>query len=205
VRIGPGRGNLRQGMLEGFEYVRGEPVVRAIILLSLVPLIFGTPYNTLVPVFARDVLQVGPEGYGFLTGAAGFGALVGAIGMAWLRRPTGRSLILGAFVFGAALVGFALSPWLPLSVLLLVVVGLSNQVFMTTANTLVQMAVPDALRGRVMSLFLMDRGLVPLGAVLAGASASVLGAPYTLAAMGAVCAGLALASSRPISRLTPVD
>lgn len=194
-------GTLRSGIGEGFKYVRSEPTIGAILLLTLVPMVFGLPYQTLVPVFARDVLDVGSVGYGLLSAAGGVGALIGAIGMAYFGRVTGQGLVLGAFAFGVGLVGFASSPWFALSLSLLVLVGFCNQVYMTTANTLLQSLVPDELRGRVMSIYLMDRGLIPMGSLIAGGLAVVLGAPLTLAAMGAICAGLALAAA---PRIAPI-
>lgn len=186
-------GGVWNGMGEGLRYVRKEPVVLSILGLTLAPMIFGVPYSTLVPVFARDVLQVGPVGYGLLTSASGLGALLGAVWLAWQGSFSGRMLLATAFLFGAALVLFALSPWFGVSLVLLVLVGLTNQAFMTGANSWLQSLVPDELRGRVMAVYLMDRGLVPLGSIFAGGLAAVLGAPVTLSLMGAICAALTLA------------
>jgi MFS family permease len=191
------------GIGEGFAYVRQEPSVRAILLLTLVPMVFGVPYSSLVPVFAKDVLDVGAQGYGFLMGASGVGALLGAVGLAWRSRVSGKWMIGGALIFGLGLAGFALSPWFGLSVVVLVLVGLSNEVYFTTANSLLQMLVPDALRGRVMSVYLMDRGLVPLGSLIAGGLATLIGAPITLAVMGGACALLALAAAPSIVAVRP--
>lgn len=186
---------VRQDLGEGLRYVVHEPAVAAIVTLTLVPMLFGLPYSTLVPVFARDVLEAGPVGYGLLAAATGLGALLGAVWLVRVDQPTGRHLLGGALAFGGALVGFGMSPYFGVSFALLVAAGFSQQVYLTTANALVQLLVPDELRGRVMSIYTLDRGLMPLGALGAGALAGIVGAPLTLVGMGLLCALLPLAAT----------
>ena len=177
-------------ILEGWRFVvRTRPILMLLLLLGLVSLT-GMPYATLMPVMAEDVLHAGASGLGLLMGAAGVGALAGALVLA--RRTSLRGL--GAWVaaaalgFGVALIAFSLSRQFWLSVILLLPVGFAMLLQMSSSNTLIQSMVPDELRGRVMSAYsMMFMGMAPLGALLAGTLAEVIGAPATIAAGGAVC------------------
>jgi MFS family permease len=138
---------------------------------------------------AEDVLHSGASGLGLLMGAAGCGALAGALALAWHNslRGLGRWVGLGAVSFGTCLILFSLSRTFWLSVALLLPVGFSMLLQMSSTNTLIQSMVPDRLRGRVMSVYAMTfMGMAPLGALLAGAAAEVLGAPKTIAVGGGV-------------------
>jgi MFS family permease len=97
------------------------------------------------------------------------------------------------------LIGFALSPWLPFSYLMLVIVSGTSMAYMTLSNTMVNMIVPNEFRGRVMSVYMLDRGLMPLGSLAAGMLAALWGAPVALAVMG----GLGLAATAAFGALFP--
>jgi MFS family permease len=111
-------------------------------------------------------------------------------------------MLLGATVFGLCLVGFSLaaqpppdggpSHWFAICVVLMAVSGLCNVTYGTQANTILQSHTPSAFRGRVMGIYFLSRGLVPLGSLLAGAIATAIGAPHTVAIMGGACAIMAL-------------
>ncbi|MBI5956963.1 MAG: MFS transporter [Chloroflexi bacterium] len=148
-----------------------------------------------MPVFARDILKVDASGYGSLMAAAGVGALMGAIGLAALGQygPKGRLLTAGNLLFPATLLAFSLSRWYPLSLLILVAVGWSMVTQNATTNTLLQTTVPDHLRGRVMSVYiLMFQGMMPFGSLQAGAVANAVGAPSALCLGAIIAAGYAL-------------
>jgi MFS family permease len=175
---------------EGFVYVaRARPVRALLLLLGLVSLT-GMPYAVLMPVFAKEILGGGAHEMGILMGCSGAGALLGAIVLASRKSVKG----LGAFVawcaggLGLALVAFAFSHSFWLSALLLVPVGFCMMSEMASSNTLIQSLIPDAVRGRVMSVYaMMFMGMAPIGALLAGALAARIGAPATVAGGGAVC------------------
>jgi MFS family permease len=172
---------------EGFRFVARTAPVRALMLLLGVVSVTGMPYAVLMPVFADEVLHAGARGLGVLMGASGVGALAGALALASREsvRGLGRWIAVAAASFGVALVLFSLSRTLWLSVLLLVPVGGAVMVQMASSNTLVQTMTPDGLRGRVMAVYAMTfMGGAPLGALLAGAAASRIGAPATVAAGG---------------------
>ncbi|HEU5057856.1 MAG TPA: MFS transporter [Kofleriaceae bacterium] len=180
---------------DGFRYVAGFPAIRALLLLVALISVTGFPYVVLMPVFA-EALGGGPNTLGLLMGASGFGALAGAL---WLAaRPTvlglGRVVVIAGTLFGVTMVGFALSPWLWLSVPVVAAVGCGMMVQMAASNTLVQTVIDEDKRGRVMSFFtLAFFGMAPFGSLLAGGLASAVGARWTVVCVGIVSlAGVAL-------------
>ncbi|MBI2886338.1 MAG: MFS transporter [Chloroflexi bacterium] len=191
VAPGPGtggRGHLGQNMAEGVAYVLKTPVFAALIGMTFINSVFGMSYVILVPVFAQDILKVDASSYGMLMAASGVGALMGSTTVAYLGnfRYRGPLLITGAALFGLSLVVFAFSPLYLLSVLVLLFSGVVNSLYMTTVNTSLQALVPDELRGRVMGIYSLSWGLLPLGGLLAGGVATVAGAPVAVALGGVV-------------------
>jgi len=168
---------------DGITYVfRFEPI-RAIILLLALMSLMGMPYVVLMPVFARDVLHGGPSALGFLMGASGVGALAGAVYLASRRGVLGlgKMIPIGAGVFGLGLMAFTLSRNFFLSLILMTAVGFGQMIQLATSNTLLQTMVDDDRRGRVMGFYTVAFvGMSPIGSLLAGALASVIGAPWTL-------------------------
>ncbi len=174
---------------EGFSYVWSTPAVLALMTLAYVPRIFAVPYQTLMPVFQKDVLQTGPEGLGLLMAAPGIGAVIAVLTLASLGSCIERQglLLVGSIVvLGALLVIFSQITWFPLALFMLVLVGIFQMFFLASTATMLQMIVPDELRGRVLSLYMLDRGFMPLGALFAGTTAHFIGAPLTVAIMGAI-------------------
>jgi MFS family permease len=198
-----------EDILEGFRFVAGTRPIRSLLVLLGLVSMTGMPYATLMPVMAQDVLHSGASGLGLLMGAAGTGALAGALALAWHNslRGLGRWVGLGAVSFGTWLILFSLSRSFWLSVALLLPAGFSLLLQMSSTNTLIQSMVPDRLRGRVMSVYAMTfMGMAPLGALLAGTAADVLGAPMAIGIGGGISiAGglvflLRLAELRPEAR-----
>ncbi len=179
--------SLWSNLVDGIDYLRREPVVRGLVLLAAVPALFVLNYLVLMPVYARDVLAVGAPGLGLLTAAVGIGALAGALAVAVLR-PSGGSgalLLAGLTVASSALVVFAVSRWLPLSLVALAVLGAAQVAYYATTNTLIQILVPARLRGRVMSLYILTSlGVIPFGNLLAGLVAQTFGPTVALAGGG---------------------
>ena len=179
---------------EGLRYVWAEPVVFSILATAMVPRLFAMPYQALMPIFQKDVLQVGPEGLGMMMAAPGLGAMLVMLSVAHFANRVNRPglLMIAALVLqGAFLILFALMRTLPLALLTLVVVGGFQVLFMSISNMVLHMTVPDQLRGRVMSIYMLDRGITPAGALMAGVSAHFIGAPYTVMGMGAMVLALA--------------
>ena len=180
---------------EGFAYVWSTPAVLALMTLAYVPRIFAVPYQTLMPVFQKDVLKVGPEGLGILMAAPGVGALISVLLLASLGnslRRQGLFLVGSIIILGFFLILFSQITYFPLALISLVLVGIFQMFFLASTNTILQMIVPDELRGRVMSLYMLDRGFMPIGAMFAGVTAHFIGAPLTVAIMGAVVIVLAV-------------
>jgi MFS family permease len=183
-------GNVLGNLKEGFRYAFATPPIRSLLVLMAAISIIGLPYPSLLPIFAKDILQGGPRTLGFLMGATGVGALCGAIYLASRRNVIGldRVLSLAAGLLGIGLIFFSLSRvfWLSLGMMFFIGLGMMTQVAST--NTLLQTIVDDDKRGRVISLFILSfMGMLPLGTLIAGSIASAIGAPLTLRINGAVC------------------
>lgn len=191
-------GNRPQGgraVLDGLRFIWGATPVRDLLgLLGLLSLM-GMPYSVLMPIFADQILHGGARAMGLLMGVSGVGALAGALTLALRRtaRGLGYWVAAGAAGFSLALMVFAVSRSFPLSVALMLPLGYTLMVEMASSNTLIQMMIPDALRGRVMSVYsMMFMGMAPVGSLAAGTLAHHLGAPLTVALGGAGCLAASL-------------
>jgi len=179
-------------IIEGFRFVRQTGPIRAILLLLGLVSLVAMPYTVLMPVFADKILHGGARGLGILMGATGVGALLGALTLATRTgvRGLGRWVAFSCGGFGVSLVLFSLSRSFWLSSALLLPVGFSMMLQMSSSNTLIQAMVPDHLRGRVMSVYsMMFMGMAPFGALLGGALADRLGAPLTVSIGAVACIG----------------
>ena len=182
-----------QNVGDTFGYLRQNPVILAVVLMGVVPAMIGQPYQYLMPIFATDIFKVGAEGLGVLTAAAGAGALAGALLLASLSsvQRMGFVLLGSLLSYGGALILFGASPHFAFALLFLLGVGASQAIFMAMRQTLVQLLVRDALRGRVFSIAQLTRGtLSPAGALAAGTLASVFSAPLAIVVLGAVVLGI---------------
>lgn len=205
---GPPRVNsLWEGFLEGIAYIRAQGQVLRLLAIVAAISLFGLPYITLLPIFARDVLQCGATGLGYLMAASGSGAVLGALVLARLGdfRSKGTLAVLGGITFGLSTFGFALSRTFGLSLFFLFVDGWAMVSSAAVVNTLLQTHVPGHMRGRIMSLYTLSfMGLMPVGNLVMGSLAEWIGAPRALAIGGLVIAafvsGLA-ASARDLLRL----
>jgi MFS family permease len=173
---------------QGLGYVRRHSLLVGLMLLGLATTIFAMPYQTLLPVFARDILEVGPSGLGWLGAMGGAGAIAGSITVASFSSPQQMRVLtmVGGIGLGAFIVLFALSTVYLLSLVLVLLVGFLFQIFMTSNFTLVQVIVPDHIRGRVLSIRMIAIGLGPIGMLLLGAGAQAFGPAQATAAMGAI-------------------
>jgi MFS family permease len=189
------RSSVMANLKEGFAYVWSTPAVLALLTLAYVPRVFAVPYQTLMPVFQKDVLGVGPEGLGLLMAAPGVGAVLSVLLLASLGnnlKRQGLFLVGSILLLGLFLILFSQITHFPLALISLVLVGIFQMLFLASTNTILQMIVPDELRGRVMSLYMLDRGFMPAGALFAGVTAHFIGAPRTVATMGAIVIVLVL-------------
>jgi len=182
-------GSLRS-LREGFSYVHNFLPIRSIILLLGVVSLMGMSYSVIMPIYAKDVLQGGPQTLGFLMGAGGFGALASAIYLASRKSVLGlgRLIPLACGMFSLCLLALAASNNLHLSLLIMFPLGFGLMTQMASSNTLVQTMVDDDKRGRVMSIYAVAfAGISPFGALIAGSLAQRLGALNTLLIGGIIC------------------
>jgi MFS family permease len=179
-----------QGLKAGFSYAFGFAPIRSLLLLLGLISFMGMPYTVLMPVFVRDILHGGPHSFGYLMGAAGAGALGGAFFLASRKTVLGlgKIIVVSSIIFGIGLIGFSLSRFFFLSLLLLVWTGFGMMVQMASGNTVLQTIVDEDKRGRVMSFYTMSfMGMVPFGGLFAGSLASQIGAPATVMMGGFAC------------------
>ncbi|HEY7937299.1 MAG TPA: MFS transporter [Candidatus Limnocylindrales bacterium] len=180
------RAGLWANLGEGFAYVRGRKPLLALLVLAMAPAVFILPYLTLLPIFA-DELGIGAAGLGLLTASIGVGALAGAMAVALRRRAgaNGRTLAIGLSLMSLTVAVFALSRIELLTCAALALLGAAQVAYYTSTNTLIQLLSPGRLRGRIMSIYVLTSiGISPIGSLLAGGVAEVIGAPVTLAAGG---------------------
>ena len=179
---------------EAADYIKTQPAVQSLLILAIVPMIFGFPYTTMMPLFARDLLTLGPQGFGLLLSISSVGALIGAT---WLSlgkevKGAGKWLICSIMGFGVSLLFFIAAQNFLQAGLAVFVVGLTSQTYRTMSRITLQVHVPDQLRGRVLSIALMDRGFIPLGAILFGAIATWAGTSWAGIVMGVGCIAITL-------------
>ena len=160
----------------GLSYIRHSPLVLVLLVIGLVTALLAMPFRFLMPVFVVDVYQKGPQAMGMLVTTLGLGALVGSLAIAALGKVRrGLILIGGTFLTGIVLLLVAVFPYYYLAIGLMVLMGLGDAGRMTLSQALIMEVTEDAYRGRVMSVFMMNFGLMPLGVLPAGLAAEFLG------------------------------
>ncbi len=182
-------------MRQGLGYIRHNRVVRTLLGMVAASNIFAFGYSALMPAFAKDILGQGPEGLGLLSASVGIGALIAALTIASTGNFKHKGLLLtfGNLFFPTMVLLFASSRIFPLSMLILVGAGLGFMIQNVTCNTLIQFAVPDELRGRVMSVYmLVFQGFFPFGSLMAGTIAERFTVPIGAAFGGSVALVAAL-------------
>jgi MFS family permease len=177
-----------QSIIEGWKFSWRNEVVRTALLIVMFVSLFIGPFTTLLPVFARDILQVGAAGQGLLLTAMGVGAVCSAvlIASAGDRLPRGMLMLVSVMLYGFFTVMFAASPWFSLSMVLMVIVGLCHVHSHALVQTVIQSYSPSEFRGRTMAIFHMSQVVLTIGAMLFGALSSIVGAQWAVASMGAV-------------------
>jgi len=184
------KSSVAREFIDGIRYILQQPIISTLLISVGIVSFFGFPYISFIPVYARDILHTGQKGLGMLMGAAGAGAFAGAVVLA-LRGNAPRKgvlMVLAGATFSTALLIFALSTsaWLSYAMLFFVGLGAINQI--ATANTILQLTVPDELRGRVMSAFTtMFLGMAPLGNFSVGSLAHYIGTQRALSVAAGLC------------------
>ena len=205
---------------EGLHYVRVTPIVLvAMLVLGLVSTV-GMNFTVIMPAYASDALHSDASGYGFLMAASGVGSLVAALWLAFGGSAKPRRIGYGALTLGLGEIALGASGVFPVSMLIMVAVGFGGILMAATANTTIQLAVPDELRGRVMSVYTtIFAGSTPIGGPVMGGLASAFGIAFSLAVGGVLAAMVGVgslvwmrrrgldkpAALRPVSEIGPAS
>jgi len=186
---------MMQELKGGLRYAKGEPTIVALTILAALTTFLGLPLLTFLPVFARDIFQGDVNRFSQMMAYSGAGAVCGALVVAWLGhfKHMGRTLLIIQVAFGALITAFAMSRILWLSNALLFFSGAALLMTFSMTSSLVQLIVPDHLRGRVMSIYMVAfRGGMPLGSLAAGYAASLTSTPLVLEVNGVLIMAVAV-------------
>ncbi|TRZ96274.1 MFS transporter [bacterium] len=184
------QGHTLSDMKAGLQIIKNDRLIMALIMMVGIVSLFGVSYVILMPIFASGVLGVGVKGLGMLMSSAGIGALLAALILARLGdfRHKGKLLFCSSYVFSFSLILFSLSKSYPLSLAALMFTGWSSVTAVSLINALLQTAVSDEFRGRVMSFFMLTfAGLMPFGNLLAGALSQAWGVSPVVMLSGVIC------------------
>ncbi|MEK7353278.1 MAG: MFS transporter [Chloroflexota bacterium] len=207
-----GRSNFIVNIKEGFKYVGREKTIRLLLILSFIAVVLSMPYGMLLPIFADDILEfssgvpVGAGGLGWMMSISGAGAVASSITLASLpNKKRGLMLLIGGIILGLALTGFAFSTLWPLSLVMIVFVGIGGTVRMSLTNTLIQYYVEDDYRGRVMSLFMMQFGLSSFGTFVAGLIAEAVGVQWAVGSFAILLIVLSIVALIVLPQMRKLD
>lgn len=179
---------------EGISYVVSNKNILVVMIVALAVFTFVMPYNTLMPIMADQVLDIGAQGFGLLLSLAGVGALVGGLAIAAFNDIPRKGLLFlfASLAYGVSVFLLGVSPHLELGValpfIIMLLIGASQSIFMTAGNVALLSQAPEELRGRVLSVYNLDRGLMPLGSTGGGGLADAFSATTALMIMGGIAA-----------------
>jgi MFS family permease len=188
-------GRMREELRIGISYVRHHSSLAALVVLAAATTFLGFAVLTFLPIFAEKVFHEGADTYSHLMAFSGAGSILGALIVAWLGKfpKMGWTALLVQAVYGVLIIGFAVSRVLWLSDILLFLTGAALMIVFSTVTSLVQMIAPNEMRGRVMSIYMLAfRGGMPLGALVSGYLATLIGAPLVIGINGALLVVVAI-------------
>ena len=201
--------NILGNLLEGFRFTLKSPVVFSVIGMSLAFGLLGAAHFQILPAFAKEVLSLDAAAAGFLLSAAGAGSLAGNLALGSLGNSRHKSLLLlgSIILFGISLLLFAWSTWYPVSLIFMFFVGMGFAGFISVGTTVLQLATPPAMRGRVMSMMLLSAALHYLGALPLSILADLYGWPsaITVGALLMLAVVVWLGALSPTIRRMQVD
>jgi MFS family permease len=183
-----------RSIIEGFRFLRGRQAIQGAYVIDINAMVFGMP-RALFPALAASVFGGGATTVGFLYAAPGAGALIGAVTTGWVGRVRrqGLAVIIAVIVWGLAITGFGLVSWLPAALVLLAVAGWADVISAVFRSTIIQLAVPDALRGRLQGVQMaVVTGGPRIGDLEAGAVATAFGDTASVVSGGLACVAGAL-------------
>jgi MFS family permease len=177
-----------ESIMSGWKFSWRNDAVRAGLLVVVFASLFMIPFSTLLPIFARDILNVGARGQGLLLTSMGIGALCSSLLIASVgdRMPRGIFMLVGVGIYGVLVVIFSATTWFPLSMAMMAIIGLCHVASHALVQTVIQTYSPPDFRGRTMAVFHMTQVLLLLGGTLIGALSSLIGAQGAAALMSGV-------------------
>src|SRR4029079_4237742 len=178
---------MRDELRIGLSYVRHHPSLKAFIVLAAATTFLGFAVLTFLPLFAQQVFHEGAGTYSHLLAFSGTGSIVGALIIAWLGKfkRMGLTALIVQAAYGLLIMAFAMSRVLWLSDILLFLTGLALMIVFSTVTSLIQLIAPNEMRGRVMSIYMLAfRGGMPLGSLVSGYLATLIGAPMVIGLNG---------------------
>lgn len=203
---------------EGLKYGWGSAQIRGIIILTMVYFTLGMAYmQVFAPLFAKQVLDIGDAGFGFLMSATGVGALIGALTIAtWSPSRRRGAFMLGLmFILGILLIFFGLSTyvpsmaadqrWVALTFGTIALVGMTQTSFFALSNTVLLETTPADKRGRIMGLLSLDRAMITLGGTVAGFTAAALGPQPAQMLFGLGCIAFAILLTIILPKVRAID
>ena len=219
MKISPGKRDKKVGMgkNKGFQVVMGEigeglnfvlknQLIFILLLLALATTLFAMPFRFLLPIFIKDIYHLGPDAMGLLVSLTGLGALIGSLWVASLRKGyRGQVLIAGTLISGVVLLLVAAIPFYYFAVVMMLFLGLGDSIRRTTNMALLMEGCDEEYRGRIMSIYMLNFGLMPLGVLPAGYAADLVGGQISVGifAMLLVIFTAWVYFFRPVVKVTP--
>jgi len=204
--IAPDKANILGEIQKGFQYIRKESMIMAVLIFSLVVTVLSQPYQQLLPIFVEDIFKVGTTGGGELMMIAGLGALIGSIIITFLPNKKRGLMLLGSgLIAGGALIAFSFSTIWGLSLGTMVFVGFSQTFRMTISSTLLQAYSEPEYRGRVMSIFSMQWGLMSIFTFIAGILSETVSVQWVLGSLAMLLVALSILSLVFVRNIRRVD
>jgi len=193
--IAPGRANILGEIQKGFQYIHKESLILAVLVFSLLVTVLSQPYQQLLPIFVEDILKVGTTGGSELMMIAGLGALIGSIIITFLPNKKRGLMLLGSgLIAGIALISFSFSTIWGLSLGTMIFIGFAHSFRMTISSTLLQAYSEPEYRGRVMSIFSMQWGLMSVFTFIAGILSEVVSVQWVLGTLAMILVALSILS-----------
>ena len=202
----PRRASGYADLVQGLRYIRGDRTLFVLLLVSTVSSLLAQPYQLMLPGFVEDVLDGGAVELGLLIAVSGVGSLVGALTLASLRpRRRGLILLVSGLVIGVGLLGFSATTSIWVGGFFMLFVGVGSAGRQALGNVLLQSYSLDEYRGRVMSIYMMQFGLMSFGTVLLGLFAEEVGGQWALGVMAAALIVVTLAILALVPRMRELD
>jgi MFS family permease len=188
--------NVRKDVIEGAHFIWNQPLVLEVMAIQLFSFFLALPFNRFFPVYAKEILNIGPTGLGLLRGSFAAGNVLGGMGLILFGGVKNQAALLRTASLGLSvcLILFSHSFWLPLSVISLILTGVATMIFRSIGLSVIHLNVPNEFRGRVMGLYHMELGFRSLGALLLGSLGSIAGVPVAVATGSALFGLISLLS-----------